>query len=370
MVDLPEFRELLLGSMGQTSVGFTLGEQSVNSRIYLDYNATTPMAPEVAKAMSPYFEEAYGNPSSLHWAGTTGRIAVAVARSQVASLLNCDATEVIFTSGGTEANNLVIKGLYFARYRAGKPFHIITSQIEHPAVLKPCGWLETLGAQVTRLSVDCYGHVDPADVRSAMRPDTALVSVMHANNEVGTIQSIAEISAIARDHGALCHTDAAQTAGKISVDVKSLGVDLLSIAGHKLYGPKGVGALFVRDGVELEPLLHGAGHELGRRAGTENVLSIIGLGVACELAQRWIGDTTCREAMQCVLAEVASSLRTARGAQRPSAQTIAEYTQCGFRRSSGAGHPLATSSRGCIHRVCLSLRRYSHQPCACCNGGS
>jgi cysteine desulfurase len=196
----------------------------------------------------------------------------------------------VFTSGGTEANNHAIKGLFFARHAVGKPFHIITSRIEHPAVLEPCRFLESWGAEVTQLPVNRFGMVDPDDVRRAIRPHTSLVSIMHANNEVGTTEPIAEIATIAHEYGVLCHTDAAQTVGKIPVDLDALGVDLLSLAGHKLYGPKGVGALFVREGTELEPLLHGASHEAGRRAGTENVREIVGLGAACALAQRWIGD--------------------------------------------------------------------------------
>lgn len=262
----------------------------MTGRVYLDYNATTPIGPEVAKAMLPYLEEAYGNPSSLHWAGLPARDAVEEARSQVAGLLCCDATEIVFTSGGTEANNYAIKGVFFSRWAPGKPFHVITSEIEHPAVLEPCRFIERLGANVTRLPVDQFGQVDPADVERAIRPDTVLISVMHANNEVGTIQPIAEIAQIARNHGVLCHTDAAQTVGKIPTDVEALGVDLLTVAGHKLYGPKGVGALFIREGVTLDPVLHGAGHEAGRRAGTENVLEIVGLGAACEIAQDWIDD--------------------------------------------------------------------------------
>jgi cysteine desulfurase len=263
----------------------------MNEHIYLDYNATAPIASEVVAAMSPFLTEAQGNPSSLHWAGLPARDAVEAARSKVAALLCCDATEVVFTSGGTEANNQAIKGLYFATRNQRRPFHIITSVIEHPAVLEPCRFLERLGAEVTRVPVDRFGRVDPADVRRAIRPHTGLITIMHANNEVGTIQPIAEIAALAQEHGVLCHTDAAQTVGKVPVDVEALGVDLLSVAGHKLYGPKGVGALFVREGVELESLLHGAGHEAERRAGTENVLEIVGLGAACELAQRWIEDT-------------------------------------------------------------------------------
>jgi cysteine desulfurase len=262
----------------------------MSQRIYLDHNATTPLAPEVVAAMRPFLTEAFGNPSSLHWAGLPARDAVETARSQVAALLCCDATEVVFTSGGTEANNLAIKGVYFAKRASVRRPHFITSRIEHPAVLEPCRFLETLGAEVTLLPVDRHGSVDPDGVRRAIRHDTVLVTIMHANNEVGTIEPIEEIVSIAHEHGILVHSDAAQTVGKIPVDVESLGVDLLSVAGHKLYGPKGVGALFIREGVKLGPLHHGAGHEAGRRAGTENVLEIVGLGAACELAQRWIDD--------------------------------------------------------------------------------
>ena len=260
----------------------------MNDGIYLDYNATTPLAPEVVQAMEQFLTQAYGNPSSLHWAGSPARDAVEAARSQVASLLRCDPAEVVFTSGGTEANNYAIKGLYFASHASGKPFHIITSQVEHPAVLEPCRFLESLGAEITRLPVDRYGMVNRDDVRSAIRSHTALISIMHANNEVGTIQPLAAIATIAREHGVLCHTDAVKTVGKITVDVDALGIDLLSVAGHKLYGPKGVGALYVREGVGLTPLLHGAGHEGGRRAGTENVLAIVGLGAASATARAWI----------------------------------------------------------------------------------
>lgn len=266
----------------------------MTERVYLDYNATTPLAPEVRAAMLPYLDQAYGNPSSLHWAGLPARDAVEKARSRVASLLHCKATEVVFTSGGTEANNQAIKGLFFSRTVSGKPFHVITSQIEHPAVLAPCRFIERLGAEITRLPVDRFGRVDPEAVVKAIGPHTALISIMHANNEVGTIQPIAEIARIARAHGVLCHTDAAQTVGKIAADVQTLGIDLLTVAGHKLYAPKGVGALFIREGIALEPLLHGAGHEAGRRAGTENVLEIVGLGAACELAQDWIDSQAMR----------------------------------------------------------------------------
>lgn len=256
-------------------------------RIYLDFNASTPLAPEVAAAMQAVLDAPFGNPSSDHWAGKPAREAVEKARSQVASLLGCDAAEVVFTSGGSEANNHALKGAFFARSVAAA--HVITTQVEHPAVINPCRFLERLGAKVTYLPVDSFGRVDPEDVRRAVTPATILISVMHANNEVGTIQPLAEISGIAREHGILFHTDAAQSVGKISTKAGELGVDLLSVAGHKLYGPKGVGALYVHTGVQLEPLIHGAGHESGRRAGTENVLLDVGLGAACELAQFWIG---------------------------------------------------------------------------------
>jgi cysteine desulfurase len=256
-------------------------------RIYLDFNASTPVAPEVAARMRAVLNEPFGNPSSDHWAGTPARDAVEKARAQVAGLLGCDTTEVVFTSGGSEANNHALKGVFFAKSIA-RP-HIITTQVEHPAVINPCRFLERLGAKVTCLPVDSFGRVDPEDVRRAVVPATILISVMHANNEVGTIQPIAEISRIAREHEILFHTDAAQSVGKIPAKVGELGVDLLSVAGHKLYGPKGVGALYVRAGVQLEPLIHGAGHEAGRRAGTENVLLDVGLGAACELAGSWLG---------------------------------------------------------------------------------
>ena len=256
-------------------------------KIYLDYNASTPLAPEVIEAMKPYFTAHYGNPSSQHWAGKPAREAVELARGQVAELLNCRPEEIVFTSGGTESNNHAIKGAYFARQKKGN--HLITTQVEHPATLQPCRFLEILGAAVTYLPVNGAGLVDPDAVRRAITARTILISVMHANNEVGTIQPIAEISRIAREKGVLFHTDAAQSVGKIPTDVSQLGVDLLSVAGHKVYAPKGIGALYIRQGIELEPLVHGAGHESGRRAGTENVILDVALGAACELARAWIG---------------------------------------------------------------------------------
>ena len=251
--------------------------------IYLDYNASTPIDPRVAAVMRPYLEEAYGNPSSPHWGGRPAREAVERARSQVAGLLGAAPDEIVFTSGGSEANNLALKGVYLALKHRGD--HIVTSAAEHPAILAPCRFLERLGAQVTYLPVDRTGRVDPDDLRRAIGPRTILASIMHANNEVGTIQPIEACARVARERGVLFHTDAAQSVGKIPTDVGQLGVDLLSVAGHKLYAPKGVGALYVRRGIGLEPLIHGAGHEGGRRAGTESALLTAGLGEACALAK-------------------------------------------------------------------------------------
>jgi cysteine desulfurase len=252
--------------------------------IYLDYNATTPVAREVAEAMTPYLYEHFGNPSSSHPYGVATKRAVEGARAQVAALLGCQPSEVIFTSGGTESNNYAIKGVALAGRDRGN--HIITTAVEHPAVIEVCEWLETQGFRVTILPVDAYGMVEPADLERAITFDTLLVTVMHANNEVGTVQPIPQLAEIAHHHGALMHTDAAQSVGKIPVDVDALGVDLLSVAGHKLYAPKGVGALYIRSGVQLVQLMHGAGHEGGRRPGTENVMYNVGLGKACEVAAR------------------------------------------------------------------------------------
>ena len=261
--------------------------------IYLDFNASTPLAPEVASAMRQALNEPFGNPSSEHWAGRPAREAVAKARVQVSNLLGCKPQELVFTSGGSESNNHALKGVFFAN---GKPNpHVITTQVEHPAILNPCRFLERLGTAVTYLGVDGFGRVEPDDVRRAITSRTVLISVMHANNEVGTIQPIADISKIAREHGILFHTDAAQSVGKIRTRVEELGVDLLSIAGHKFYGPKGIGALYIREGVRLEPLIHGAGHESARRAGTENILLDVGLGAACVLAEGWVGMEPVRQ---------------------------------------------------------------------------
>ncbi|MFC1882339.1 cysteine desulfurase family protein [Thermodesulfobacteriota bacterium] len=252
--------------------------------IYLDYNATTPHDPEVIGAMRPFLEEEFGNPSSSHLYGSAPQKAVMEARAQVADLLNCSPDEIIFTSGGTESNNHAIKGV--AEAYGAKGNHIITSQIEHPAILEVCNYLEKKGMEVTYVPVDGQGMVRVSAVGGAITARTILITIMHANNEVGTLQPIAEIAQIAKEQGILLHTDAAQSVGKISTEVDTLGVDLLSIAGHKVYAPKGVGALFIRDGLNLAKFMHGAGQESGRRPGTENVLEIVGLGKACEIAGR------------------------------------------------------------------------------------
>jgi cysteine desulfurase len=256
----------------------------MNPPIYLDYNATTPIDPQVLEAMLPWLREGFGNPSSDHPYGRPAQAAVALARSQVAALIGAQPEEILFTGGATEANNLAILGL--AQARAGRGRQVITSAIEHPSVAAPMGHLRHRGWEVTVLAVDGYARVAPAALAGALRDDTALVSVMHANNEVGTLAPITELAALARRYGALFHTDAAQSAGKVPVDVAVLGVDLLTLAGHKLYAPKGVGALFVRAGTPLAPILFGAGHERGLRPGTENVPYLVGLGAAAMLAQR------------------------------------------------------------------------------------
>jgi cysteine desulfurase len=260
--------------------------------IYLDYNATTPVDPAVSDAMQPFLREHYGNPSSAHAYGRAARAAVERARAQVAALLAAQPDEVVFTGGGSEASNLAIKGVVFKALEksAAADVHVVTSTVEHPATQEPCAFLERLGVRVTRLPVDRTGLVDLDALSAALRRPTTLVSIMHAQNEVGTLEPIREIAALAHAQGVLVHTDAAQSAGKVPVDVGTLDVDLLTVAGHKLYAPKGVGALYVRAGLALEPLIHGAGHEAGRRAGTENVPYLVGLGAACDIARRALPD--------------------------------------------------------------------------------
>lgn len=252
-------------------------------RIYLDYAATTPMRPEVLEAMQPYLTERFGNPSSIYSYGHEAKSGIDKARTQVAGLLGAREEEIVFTGGGTEADNFTIKGIAFANRNRGN--HIITGSVEHHAVLEPCQFLEKQGFNVTYLPVDETGLVSPDDVRKAITPETVLITIMHANNEIGTVQPIREIGVIAREAGVYFHTDAVQTVGHIPVDVNELNVDLLSTSAHKLYGPKGVGALYIRKGTRIEPLIHGGEQENNRRASTENVAGIVGFGTAAELAR-------------------------------------------------------------------------------------
>jgi len=280
--------------------------------IYLDYNATTPIDPLVLEEMSPYLKEHFGNPSSNHPYGKRAHEGVELGRERLAKLLGCAPAEVVFTGGGTEANNHALIGAAFANRERGK--HLIATQVEHPAVLEPLRWLERHGFTVTLLPVDRTGRVDPDAVRTAATRETILISVMHANNEVGTIQPLAEIGAIARQHGILFHTDAAQSVGKIPTLVDELGVDLLTVAGHKLYAPKGIGALYIRTGTRIDRYLHGAGHESGRRAGTENVPYIAALGKAAELAGEHLvterkSTTELRDGFHALLEERAGEVR-------------------------------------------------------------
>lgn len=256
----------------------------MDNPIYLDYNASTPIAPEVVAEMLPYFNTNYGNPSSAYVPGRINKLAIEKARKQVASLINAKPEEIYFTGSATESNNLAIRGI--ALVNADKGRHIISSAVEHPAVIEVCKYLASLGWEITYLPVDRLGAVNPADVENAIRKDTVLITIMHANNEVGTIQPIEKIGAIAQEHKILFHTDAAQSLGKIEVDVQKLNVDLLTIAGHKLYAPKGIGSLYIKQGTKIENIIYGGSQERGIRPGTENVPYMVGLGKACELAQQ------------------------------------------------------------------------------------
>ena len=261
--------------------------------IYLDYNATTPVDPIVVEAMLPYLSTHFGNPSSSHSYGYAAHEAVNNARAQVARLLGCSTAEITFTGGGSESDNLAIRGVVLAR--SGRGNHIITQVTEHPAVLNTCRALEKLyGFRITYLPVDGSGRVNPRAVEAAIDDETVLITIMRANNETGTLQPVREIAEIAHRHGVLVHTDAAQAAGKIPTRVDELGVDLLTVAGHKLYAPKGIGALYIRGGLELEPVIYGGGQEAGRRAGTENVASMVALGTACLLAQEQLVESQVR----------------------------------------------------------------------------
>lgn len=265
---------------------------SEKKRIYFDHSATTRVLPEVEEFMRVYFLEKWGNPSSIHSFGREARTAVEVSRKQVATLFNADPTEIVFTSGGTESDNLAIKGV--AMYKGKMKGHIITTKIEHHAVMEPCEWLKRFGFDVTYLPVSPEGFVDPGEVERAIRNDTVLISVMMANNEIGTIQPIKEIGAIAHTKGVPFHTDAVQSIGKMPIDVKADNIDLLSLSAHKFHGPKGVGALYVRKGTKIEPIIQGGGQERGLRSSTENVPGIIGLGKAAEIARRDMEPTCAR----------------------------------------------------------------------------
>jgi cysteine desulfurase len=270
----------------------TRGERE--APIYLDYNATTLLDPAVADAMEPFLRSQFGNPSSAHAYGASAHVAVERARAQLARLLGCHPEEIVFTGSGSEATNLALKGLVFASH---SPFHdlqLITSAVEHPATIETCRFLERLGCHITILPVDKCGIVELDALRAALQRGTLAVSIMHANNEVGTLEPIEQIAEIVHEHGALLHVDAAQSIGKIDVDVDALGADLLTVAGHKLYAPKGIGALYVRRGLHLESLVHGGGQEGQRRGGTESVPNIVGLGAASELAARSLPDATKR----------------------------------------------------------------------------
>ena len=249
--------------------------------IYLDYNATTPIASEVAEAMMPFILEDFGNPSSAHPMGKRAKEALEKARGQISRMLGCDSNEIVFTSGGTESNNMVLKCVAWGLRNKGR--HVITTKIEHPSIINTAIFLMEDGYDVTFLPVDSYGSLDPDEVKKSIQKDTILITVMHANNETGTIQPLTDISSIARQCGVLFHTDAAQSIGKIETKVNDIGVDFLTIAGHKIYAPKGVGAIYIKKGVEIEPFMHGGGQEMGLRSGTENVILNVGLGKACEL---------------------------------------------------------------------------------------
>jgi cysteine desulfurase len=265
----------------------------MTKQIYLDHAATTPIAPEVIDAMKPYFSEKFGNASSLHSFGQEAREAVENSRKIAAKFLNARPAEIIFTSGGTESDNLAIKGIAFANKSKGK--HIITSKIEHPAILEPCKWLEQNGFKVTYLNVDRNGLVSPEEVEKAITKDTILVSIMHANNEIGTIEPIEEIGRICKKHKVYFHTDAVQSFGKIPIDAKRMNIDLLSASSHKIYGPKGIGMLYVNQDVKIEAIQQGGGHEHGLRSGTENVPGIVGFAKAIELAGKTMKSETARE---------------------------------------------------------------------------
>jgi cysteine desulfurase len=319
-------------------------------RVYLDNNATTPVLPEVLEAMRPYFGERFGNASSIHHHGQETRGAVERARESVAALLGCRASEIVFTSGGTEADNLAIFGLATGRANAGG--HVITSTIEHHAVLNACKHLAARGCEVTPVPVDGRGLIDPADVKRALRPNTNLITIMFANNETGVVQPVAEIGKIAAEAGVRFHTDAVQAAGKIPIDVNKIGCDLMTISGHKLHGPQGVGALYVRKGTPLEPMLHGGSHERLRRAGTENVPGIVGLGKAAELAMAGLkrGDdakmSAARDRLERELLEIEATGLNGAGSNGEPAPRVPNTTNIYFDGIEGEALVIALDLKG------------------------
>jgi len=268
---------------------------SRKDRVYMDHAATTPVAPEVLEEMKPYFSDMFGNASTLYFFGQEAKKAIDTARKRAAKLINAKPDEIIFTGGGTESDNTALKGVAFAAAKEGKGNHIITSSIEHHAVLNTCKFLEGQGFEVTYLPVDKDGLVDPKGVEAAITDKTIMVSIMHANNEIGTVQPIEQIGKICKFSGVLFHTDAVQTLGKLPIDVRKMDIDMLSASAHKIYGPKGVGFLFVREGTDIVPLIHGGSQEMGKRASTENVAGIVGFGKACELAQKSLKEEAERE---------------------------------------------------------------------------
>jgi len=311
-------------------------------RVYLDNNATTPVLPEVLEAMGPYFAEHFGNASSIHHHGQETRAAVERARESVAALLGCRASEIVFTSGGTEGDNLAISGL------TGAGDHVISSTIEHHAVLNSCKHLEAMGCEVTYVPVDGRGLVDPDDVRRAVRPNTKLVTIMMANNETGVLQPVEEIGKIAAEADVYFHTDAVQAAGKVPIDVKRIGYDLLSISGHKLHAPQGVGAIYVRKGTILQPLFYGGSHERSRRAGTENVPGIIGLGKAADMAREALerGDLERMSAMRDQIEETILSQVEATGINGAGAPRVPNTTNIHFDYIEGEALVIALDLKG------------------------
>ncbi len=313
-------------------------------RIYLDNSATTPLDPAVLESMLPYFRGDFGNASSVHLHGQQARTAVEDARRQVADLIGAETKEIVFTSGGTESDNAAIWGVFRSGYRQGN--HIITTRIEHPAVLETCRALEMQGADVTYLPIDASGRVDPGDIEAAIREETILISVMHANNETGVIQPVKEIQAIAFQRGIAFHTDAVQAVGKIPVDVKELGIDFLSLSAHKIHGPKGIGALFIKKGTKFRPFMTGGSQERKRRAGTENVPAIVGLGTAARLAAERLPEMESRIAVLLKRLQTRLLERIPGARINGNAKRLPNITNLSFERLEGEGAAIALDLEG------------------------